>query len=148
MPSLSCWSDKFFTSFKVCSESKYTKPATNVSAKTGVDVMNNAMITNVAANNNFVCGSLAADATTMRFDRITSSYSNVIRRLPQQKDRIRIVPLEVMVTSLLAGFYVTSLLSNAYRILEAMSPILHGFLLQQVSTSPAMMESRPCSPRP
>jgi hypothetical protein len=85
----------------------------------------------------------------MRFDRITSSYSNVIRRLPQQKDRIRIVPLEVMVTSLLAGFYVTSLLSNAYRILEAMSPILHGFLLQQVSsTSPAMMESRPCSPRP
>src|SRR6202140_2275464 len=85
MPSLSCCSDKFITSFKVCSESKYTEPATNVSAKTGVDVMNNAMITNVAANNNFVCGSLAADATTMRFDRITSSYVKVIRRLPRQK---------------------------------------------------------------
>src|ERR1700686_4921684 len=87
MPSLSCCSDKLITSFRVCSESKYTEPATNVSAKTGVDVMNNAMITNVAANDNFVCASLAADATTMRFDRISSSYVKVIRKLPQRKGR-------------------------------------------------------------
>src|SRR6476660_5382980 len=105
MPSLSCCFDKLITSFKVCSESKYTEPATNVSAKTGVDEMNNAMITNVAANDNFVCVSLAADATTMRLDRITSSYVKVIRGCHNRKDRIRIVPLEVMVTPRVASFY-------------------------------------------
>src|ERR1700675_5037197 len=85
MPSLSCRADKLITSFKVCSESKYTEPATNVSAKTGVDVMNNAMITNVTANDNIVCVSLAADVTTMGLDRITSSYVKFIPRWPQQK---------------------------------------------------------------
>src|SRR6267142_5150788 len=43
-----------------------------------------------------------------------------------RKDRIRIVPLEVMVTSPVASFYMTALLSSAYRILEAMCRILHA----------------------
>jgi hypothetical protein len=42
MPSLSCCDDRLITSLKVCSESKYTDPTTNESAKAGADVMNNA----------------------------------------------------------------------------------------------------------
>src|SRR5271157_1723408 len=77
MPSLSCCADKLITSFKVCSESKYTEPTTNVSAKIGADVMNNAtdihiVITNVAAKDNLVCVNLATDETTIRFTSITS----------------------------------------------------------------------------
>ena len=79
MPSLSCCADKLITSFKVCSESKYIEPTTKVSAKTGTDVMNNAMnkdllITDVAANDNFICVNLATDATISRFTFITSSH--------------------------------------------------------------------------
>lgn len=47
MPSLSCCDDKLITSFKVCSESKYTEPTAKVSAKTGPDVMNKAMRRNL-----------------------------------------------------------------------------------------------------
>ena len=83
--SLSCCSDKLITSFKVCSESKYTEPATNVSAKTGVDVMNNAMITNGAASDNFVCVSLTADATNMRSTCITSSRIKLSKILKQKR---------------------------------------------------------------
>ena len=83
MPSLSCCSDKLITSFKVCSESKYTEPATNVSAKTGVDVMNNAMITNEAASDNVVCVSLTADATNMR-----STCTKLIENSENRKDGI------------------------------------------------------------
>ena len=79
MPSLSCSVDKLITSFSVCSESKYTEPTTNVSAKTGADVMNNAMnkdlvIANVAGNDNLVCVNLATDETTIRFTSITSCH--------------------------------------------------------------------------
>ena len=79
MPSLSCCADKLITSFKVCSESKYTESTTNVSAKTGTDVMNNAtdmhvVVTNVAAKDNLVCVNLASDETTIRFTSITSCH--------------------------------------------------------------------------
>ena len=82
MPSLSCCADKLITSFKVCSESKYIEPTTKVSAKTDTDVMNNAMnedlvITNIAANDNFVCVNFARDATIMRFTCITFSDNKV-----------------------------------------------------------------------
>jgi hypothetical protein len=42
MPSLSCCNDKLITSLKVSSESKYTDPTINVSAKAGADVINKA----------------------------------------------------------------------------------------------------------
>src|SRR5271166_3611316 len=85
MPSLSCSVDKLITSFKVCSESKYTEPTTNVSAKTGADVMNNAInkdlvIANVAGNDNLVCVNLATDKTTVRFTFITDSKLPIISK--------------------------------------------------------------------
>jgi hypothetical protein len=78
------------TSLKVCSESKYIEPTTKVSAKTGTDVMNNAMnkdlvVTNIAANDNFVCLNLATDTTIMRFTCITSSESKVSKFQKQKR---------------------------------------------------------------
>ena len=85
MPSLSCSVDKLITSFKVCSESKYTEPTTNVSAKTGAGVMNKAMnkdlvIANVAGNDNLVCVNLATDETLVRFTFITDSKLPIISK--------------------------------------------------------------------
>jgi hypothetical protein len=45
---LSCCADNLFTSLKVCNESKYTYPSKSVSAKTGTDVMNDAINKNFA----------------------------------------------------------------------------------------------------
>ena len=81
MPSLSCSVDKLITSFKVCSESKYTEPTTNVSAKTGADVMNkDVVIANVAGNDNLVCVNLATDETLVRFTFITDSKLPIISK--------------------------------------------------------------------
>jgi hypothetical protein len=78
------------TSFKVRSESKYTEPTTKVSAKTGTDVMNNAMnkdlgITNVAANDNLICLHLATDATIVRFTFIASSHIHLSKIAQTEK---------------------------------------------------------------
>src|SRR5260370_39515210 len=93
MPSLSCCADKLITSFRVCSESKYIEPTTKVSAKTGTDVMNNAMnkdlvITDVAANDNFICVNLATDATISRFTFITSSTSIYREFQKQEREKL------------------------------------------------------------
>jgi hypothetical protein len=94
MPSLSCCDDKSITSLKVCSESKYTDPTTNVSAKAGADVMNNArnrdlvlVSTNVAADDGFVCVNLAKGASNMRFT-CTFSKIKVIENLPTLKTEL------------------------------------------------------------
>jgi hypothetical protein len=72
MPSLSCFNDKLITSLKVSSESKYTDPTINVSAKAGADVNNKArnrvlVSANAAAGRDFTWVNLAKAASTMRF---------------------------------------------------------------------------------
>jgi hypothetical protein len=93
MPSLSCCDDKLITSLKVCSESKYTDPTTNESAKAGADVMNNArnrdlVSTNVAAVDDFICLNLAKGASIMRFICITFSKIKVIENLRTLKTEL------------------------------------------------------------
>jgi hypothetical protein len=84
MPSLSCCDDKVITSFKVCSESKYTDPTTNLSAKADTDVMNKArnrdlVVTNGAVGDNFICLNLAQGTLIMRFTCITFPRSRLSR---------------------------------------------------------------------
>ena len=72
MPSLSCFNDKLITSLKVSSESKYTDPTINVSAKAGADVINKArnrvlVSANAAAGSDITWVNLAKAASTMRF---------------------------------------------------------------------------------
>lgn len=72
MPSLSCFSDKLITALKVSSESKYTDPTINVSAKAGAEVNNKArnrvlVSANAAAGSDFTWVNLAMAASTMGF---------------------------------------------------------------------------------
>ena len=73
--------------------------------------MKNAMnedlvITNIAANDNFVSVNLAMDATIIRFTCITSSDSKVIEDFKNRKARIGNLLLGDMVTILITARHV------------------------------------------
>ena len=73
--------------------------------------MNNAMnedlvVTNIAANDNFVCLNLATDATSMRFTCITSSDSKLPRISETEKTEFGILFLADMVRLLITASHV------------------------------------------
>jgi hypothetical protein len=110
MPSLSCCDDKLITWLKVSSESKYTAPTINVSAKAGADVINNArkrvlVSTNVATGSDFIWVNLAKAASIMRFTCITFSKIKGYRKSANVKDRSVI---------LLSGAMVTIFITNSW----------------------------------